>query len=67
MLGETVCKPMDAPPITTVWVVRFTAWPKTLYEIALVTYNLNSRNFYIERYIIVFCSRQNCYKTNSFL
>lgn len=24
MLGETVCKPMDAPPITTVWVVRFT-------------------------------------------
>jgi PleD family two-component response regulator len=25
MLGETVCKPMDAPPITTVWVVRFTS------------------------------------------
>lgn len=30
-------------------------------------YNLNSRNFYIERYIIDFCSHQNCYKTNSFL
>ena len=30
MLGETVCKPMDAPPITTVWVVRFTILEKEI-------------------------------------